>query len=300
LSEYLQNTYPYDLNIPPFPDNRDSIDYFLFEEKRGYCEHFASALVIMLRTVGIPARMVFGYQPGDYNPISGYYSVKQSDAHAWTEVYISGYGWYAVDPTPGSDGATYSATRNQSRWLFLSLLEWLLDRFSATRIPTGIILFFVFGTGLIYISLQMMYSYHKFVKIQPEKSDRFINWASLRVKKALLEFKDKYILHEKRTPDHQAVRIYKEMLKEFERKGFVKCQSSTAREFTDGTIPVVFAGDTGRIVSIYESVRYGAKIISDNELEEIHLLWLSLQKKIRKYRKKADDNNDRKYQQTGK
>lgn len=101
LKEYLEKNYRYDLNIPYFPENADMVDYFLFEIKRGFCEHFASAYVVLCRAVGIPARLVTGYTEGDYNEFTGYYEIKEKHGHAWAEVYINGIGWMTVDPTPG-------------------------------------------------------------------------------------------------------------------------------------------------------------------------------------------------------
>ncbi|MEY3201330.1 MAG: hypothetical protein RIR70_880, partial [Pseudomonadota bacterium] len=75
------------------------IDDFLFETKRGFCEHFASSFVFLMRAAGIPARVVTGYQGGEINPIDGYLVVRQADAHAWAEVWIAGQGWQRVDPT---------------------------------------------------------------------------------------------------------------------------------------------------------------------------------------------------------
>ena len=69
---------------------RDSVDDFLFNTRRGFCEHFASAFTMMVRAAGIPARVVTGYQGGEYNPIGGYFVVRQSDAHAWSEVWLEG------------------------------------------------------------------------------------------------------------------------------------------------------------------------------------------------------------------
>lgn len=77
----------------------DSIDDFLFNTRRGYCEHFASAFVVLMRSAGIPARVATGYQGGAWNPIGEYVVVRQSDAHAWAEVWIEGMGWMRVDPT---------------------------------------------------------------------------------------------------------------------------------------------------------------------------------------------------------
>jgi protein-glutamine gamma-glutamyltransferase len=97
-------TYPYNLFPPPQAPNTDAVDQFLFVDKEGVCEHYVSAMVVMLRSIGIPARLVAGYGSGDFNPITGYYEVRMNDAHAWTEVYFPGYGWLPFDPTPGWEG----------------------------------------------------------------------------------------------------------------------------------------------------------------------------------------------------
>ncbi|HTF98635.1 MAG TPA: DUF3488 and transglutaminase-like domain-containing protein [Cellvibrio sp.] len=76
-----------------------SVDEFLFQSKRGFCEHFASSFSFLLRATGIPARVVVGYQGGQWNPVENYLLVSQSDAHAWTEVWIKDKGWQMIDPT---------------------------------------------------------------------------------------------------------------------------------------------------------------------------------------------------------
>src|SRR5438067_1064945 len=77
----------------------DPVDEFLFETKAGFCEHFASAFTVLMRAAGIPARVVTGYQGGDLNPVDQIITVRQSDAHAWTEVFLPGRGWVRIDPT---------------------------------------------------------------------------------------------------------------------------------------------------------------------------------------------------------
>ena len=77
----------------------DRIDEFIFETKQGFCEHYASAFVVMMRSAGIPARVVLGYQGGEYNPVGDYLVVRQRNAHAWTEVWRREQGWSRIDPT---------------------------------------------------------------------------------------------------------------------------------------------------------------------------------------------------------
>ncbi|OPZ13147.1 MAG: Protein-glutamine gamma-glutamyltransferase [Alphaproteobacteria bacterium ADurb.BinA280] len=85
--------------LAPRPLGQNSVDEFLFDSKEGYCEHYASAFTVMMRMAGIPARVVTGYQGGEYNPLGDYWLVRQSDAHAWSEVWIANRGWVRIDPT---------------------------------------------------------------------------------------------------------------------------------------------------------------------------------------------------------
>jgi hypothetical protein len=78
----------------------DPLAFFLFQRRKGHCEYFASAMAIMLRTVNIPSRIVTGFAGGLYNPISGWYVIRASDAHSWVEAWMPGLGWTTFDPTP--------------------------------------------------------------------------------------------------------------------------------------------------------------------------------------------------------
>jgi len=84
---------------PPLLESTSPVDMFLFETRRGFCEHYASAFTSLMRAAGIPARVVTGYQGGSRNAVGNYYTVRQSDAHAWSEVWLPARGWLRVDPT---------------------------------------------------------------------------------------------------------------------------------------------------------------------------------------------------------
>ena len=88
--------------LEPLPLGRDDVDSFLFDTRQGFCEHFAAAFVVTLRAAGVPARVVTGYQGGEINPVDGSLVVRQSDAHAWAEVWLAGQGWLRIDPTAAS------------------------------------------------------------------------------------------------------------------------------------------------------------------------------------------------------
>ncbi len=98
LTRIRSQAYFYTLSPPPLPDH-DSIDRFWFDTRRGFCTHYAGALVYMLRVAGVPARMVAGYQGGELNPLTGDLTVRQYDAHAWAEYWLPDVGWQRVDPT---------------------------------------------------------------------------------------------------------------------------------------------------------------------------------------------------------
>ena len=80
----------------------DPLANFLFERKQGHCEYFASSMAVMLRSLGIPARLVNGFRTGEFNDLTSQYVVRASNAHSWVEVFFPGYGWIAFDPTPGA------------------------------------------------------------------------------------------------------------------------------------------------------------------------------------------------------
>ena len=85
--------------LAPAPLGRDAVDDFLFGTREGFCEHYASSFTVLMRAAGVPARVVTGYQGGYWNPLGSYLLVRQSDAHAWSEVWLEGRGWVRVDPT---------------------------------------------------------------------------------------------------------------------------------------------------------------------------------------------------------
>jgi transglutaminase-like putative cysteine protease len=94
--DYLRSQ-PFEYTLTPPALGAQPVDEFLFETREGFCEHYASALTVLLRAAGLPARVVMGYQGGDLNALGGYYIIRQSDAHAWTEVWFEDEGWVRVD-----------------------------------------------------------------------------------------------------------------------------------------------------------------------------------------------------------
>ena len=130
LNHFRNEEFYYSRTPPLLFD--DPVDEFLFQTRKGYCEHYASAFTVMMRQAGIPARVVTGYLGGELNPLSDYMIVRQSDAHAWSEIWLAGQGWLRFDPTrmipPGRIESTSDLIRRQTqtdRQRQLIELSWL-------------------------------------------------------------------------------------------------------------------------------------------------------------------------------
>lgn len=122
IAEHLRANYAYTTDLPEV-DPDTPVDSFLFETQRGHCEYYATAMVLMLRQAGIPARLVNGFLGGRWNDVGGYLAVRQGDAHSWVEVLVPPHGWVQMDPTPAGipDAGTNAA------------MTWLRDTYDAAR-----------------------------------------------------------------------------------------------------------------------------------------------------------------------
>jgi transglutaminase-like putative cysteine protease len=126
---YLRSKFGYTLTLTGKP-GQDPLAHFLFETKAGHCEYFATSMTIMLRTLGIPAREVNGFLPGEYNDLAGDYVVRASDAHSWVEVYFPGNGWITFDPTPDgpeNEGGFFRRLEQYMDWMSLTWNEWIIS-----------------------------------------------------------------------------------------------------------------------------------------------------------------------------
>lgn len=138
LAYFNRENFRYTLE-PQQLTGMNNIDEFLFETRQGFCEHYAGSFVFLMRAAHIPARVVTGYQGGEYNDVGGYYIVRQSDAHAWAEVWLSGQGWVRIDPTAAiapariernlaaavpNNAALPFMARNPPQWLRELRLNW--------------------------------------------------------------------------------------------------------------------------------------------------------------------------------
>jgi hypothetical protein len=126
---YLKSHYGYTLDLTGRKTD-DPLAYFLFERREGHCEYFAAAMTVMLRDLGIPARYVGGFLPGEYNDLGGDYIIRASDAHAWVEAYFPGYGWITFDPTPAGNGKRKGLLARMGLywdWFQFAWDEWVIN-----------------------------------------------------------------------------------------------------------------------------------------------------------------------------
>jgi hypothetical protein len=164
IENYLR-TYPYDLEVSAPPEDQDVADYFLFDLKRGYCDYYATAMVVLARSSGIPARFVSGYSPGSYDAPNARYIVRELNAHSWVEIYFPEIGWVEFEPTtsqpeierlpdelPASlspdEDSTVSALLNQYR--FKMTLLWASPIIAILFLSLG---YFIFIERWLYMRL---------------------------------------------------------------------------------------------------------------------------------------------------
>lgn len=163
IEAYLR-TYPYDLEVPAPPQDQDVADYFLFDLKKGYCDYYATAMVVLARASGLPARFVSGYAPGSYDAANAEYIVRELHAHSWPEIYFPEIGWIEFEPTAAQpeielppteeEIATTEPDATASRLLNQFRLEQLLYWLSPLAILLfGLMFYFTFLERWIYMRL---------------------------------------------------------------------------------------------------------------------------------------------------
>jgi hypothetical protein len=132
INDFFHSEFTYTLDLPGTA-RQATLDYFLFERGEGHCEYFSTAMVVLLRGLGIHAREVNGFLGGQWNDFGQYLAVTQNEAHSWVEVWFPGYGWVEFDPTPGGAGTSAAVTSWlwPGRFLFDGLQhrwnKWVLD-----------------------------------------------------------------------------------------------------------------------------------------------------------------------------
>jgi hypothetical protein len=276
IENHLRSRYTYTLNLSGKPGD-DPLAHFLFETRAGHCEYFASAMTVMMRTLGIPSREVNGFLPGEFNDLGGDYIVRASDAHSWVEVYFPGEGWVTFDPTPAAEprSAIFSRLAHYIDWMELSWNEWVINYDFAHQVQMAQIL------------QRNSRSWNDSVRVWFKQKQRgskawLRSWLGRRgtitfalpMTLILLLVLARYgvlgaairrlrlYLHLRapeatRTNPQLASRMYAELLRILERRGFTRRTSQTALELAATVSEPALAGVVREFTRIYGDARFG-------------------------------------------
>jgi transglutaminase-like putative cysteine protease len=278
LAMFREQEYFYTLQPPILGDN--AVDEFLFGTRRGFCEHYAGSFALLMRAAGIPARVVTGYQGGEYNNVGNYLIVRQSDAHAWTEVWLENKGWVRIDPT-----AAVSPSRIEQ-----GLDEALPDDESIFRIQNRNPLF----GNLLYSWDNMQHSWNDWViNYDNRKQRNFLSKLELGIENwsdmvfalifLLLSVTGFYWLivrYRERPPKPEAYEIlFKRVLKKLSKRGFQKRPSEDTRAFLERVSDRDFPQreQLADIVELYNRIKYGRQEDTSHRLNSMRTLIKSLQ-----------------------
>jgi protein-glutamine gamma-glutamyltransferase len=281
LESYLRRNFGYTLNLAGKP-GADPLAQFLFVTKAGHCEYFASAMAVMLRTLGIPSREVNGFLPGEYNDIAGDYIVRASDAHSWVEAYFPGNGWITFDPTPAANASAsglFSRLNLYLDWMQLNWNEWVINydfshqlamaknvrqgstdyseslrrwfRRTQDRGMSGLtqwqrrhtFLSLVFPAALVFLLVVLRFDWIRSLAA----------WLSLA-----LQMRQSTAL---RNNPQLASRLYTEMLRVLEKRGYTRAETQTPGEFAATlSLQPSLRSTVGEFTSLYAEARFGGAV----------------------------------------
>ncbi|MDH5640034.1 MAG: DUF3488 and transglutaminase-like domain-containing protein [Nitrospira sp.] len=287
VQNHLLQGYRYSLDAP-LAEQNDPLEEFLFNRKTGYCEHYATAMVVMLRTQGIPARLITGFLATEWNEYGNYFVVRQQDAHAWVEVHLPHSGWVMMDPTPalGESVAPASPTWQtlgsildsvRLRWNRLFVQYSTADQLAMARgIQVGSVavknkakeslaymvdsMTAVMGRATRYFNdNHLMWVSESFLALIAVTFLIWLNWAKVWGRGG----------HSKnvRSEDHEVTHLYKRMVVHLEKKGILKPVGMTPLEFirimqeewAEARLPV------STITELYCKGRFGKHPVTQEE-----------------------------------
>jgi len=253
IARYLQ-TIPYTLEIEPPPFDGDGVDYFLFTLKKGYCDYFASAMTVMLRAVGVPARLAVGHAPGEKTGDDAYL-VRDSDSHAWSEVYFPLYGWIPFEATPGKEAPSRLAPVTvEPVYPIPGPGEELYEEFEED-VP-----FIPFGRP---------------PPPPPFNAAKVLPWLALPLALGLAFF---YLWRYFMTPPTSAEAAFRRLVLLTTLAGMGPRRSQTAYEYADTLEERIprHRGPARAIAEAYVKYRYGGKRLSSSEQQGLRMAWLAL------------------------
>jgi len=289
LESYLRARYGYTLQLPRAPV-KDPIANFLFERKQGHCEYFASSMAVMLRTLGIPSRVVNGFRSDEFNDLTGNYVIRARDAHAWVEAYFPGYGWHTFDPTPGGNAGSPQG------WSRLALYvdamasfwrEWVVSYDSSHQYILGQAA--MTGTHHMWegariwarTRYQSLLRWARRSQEHVERSPR--RWGVFGVGIALglllvanlgsivRWFQERWLrAHPERSPEQAATLWYERMARTVARTGVKKSAALTPHEFVHKISDERLRSPVARFTDVYELARFGNSAEDAQRLPELY------------------------------
>jgi transglutaminase-like putative cysteine protease len=294
IKAFLENEYKYRLDSGG-PAADDPLANFLFVRREGHCEYFASAMVVMVRIIGIPARVANGFGSGEWNEASQFYEVRQRDAHAWAEIYFPRYGWLSFDPSPREPAEEYFRSRRSplvsmlSRKLLTLKLGWrkYFVGYSQTQ-RTSLFsrmksLFFHDGPGaLVALSRRVITAIAGLLSARP-----LLLVLGAALVAAVFAACKKYLFSPVLPWPIRLIRrrrartaFYEKMLRLLEKRRIVKPPQTTSLEFLQQ--PAVqehpMAAEIESLISMYYRVRFGDKSLTREEVAAITDILKRLQK----------------------
>lgn len=289
IENHLRTRYGYTLELPR-TKVRDPIANFLFERKQGHCEYFASSMAVMLRTLGIPSRVVNGFRTDEFNDITGNYVVRAKDAHSWVEAYFPGYGWQTFDPTPGGSAGTPQGWERLS--LYVDAMasfwrDWIVSYDTSHQYVLGHAA--VSGTRNLWENARKWArnKYAAMLQWARRSQDRVENsparWGFAGAVVALVLLllgnlgRIARWLHEmwlrahpERSPEQAATMWYGRMARVVARRGVQKSATQTPHEFVRKIEDNRLREPVLRFTNVYESARFGNSADDAQRLPELY------------------------------
>jgi protein-glutamine gamma-glutamyltransferase len=280
LENYLRSHFAYSLKLTNSRGG-DPLAHFLFEAKSGHCEYFASSMAIMLRTLGIPSREVNGFLPGEYNDVGGDYIVRASDAHSWVEAYFPGTGWLTFDPTPGapdSAGGVFSRLGLYVDWFQLAWNEWVInyDMSHQTELARNVNQVSTDWKKRWQNRFHHLQNQGMQWLIDWQRGHKFlqfafpvflllglvllrVNWLATIFRRLNLTWETKRPVKARNNPQ-LAGRLYAELLRLLETRGFSRAEAQTPREFAGSfTLQPSLAPAVREFTDLYLQARFGGR-----------------------------------------
>ncbi len=290
VERYLRENFGYTLELPGEREP-DPLAHFLFERKKGHCEYFASSMTILLRTLGIPARVVNGFRGGEYNDLTGSYVVREREAHSWVEAYFPEYGWVTFDPTPA--GPASGPANGWSRFsLYMDAAqqlwrEWIINYDFSHQMHLRTEISARTGNAQSHFRAWLWWKYRQIVALTSEVQRRLERLSPAEMALCcvlialLLAFpfaprawrslqRQRMLRNPELAPRTSASFWYMRMLKMMARRGVKKSSSQTAEEFTASIPDPLMQHDVALFTEHYERARFNESVEDAQRLPELY------------------------------